>query len=102
MPDLPTDGVTYYVYIMASRSRVLYVGKTNDLQRRVFEHKSRLVDGFTSRYHVTRLVHYEETGHLIAAIERERQLKGWIRARKVALIEDANPAWSDLSEEWMA
>ncbi len=94
--------MTYYVYIMSSRTRVLYVGKTNDLLRRVFEHKSRVADGFTSRYHVTRLVHYEETGHLISAIERERQLNGWIRARKVALIEADNPTWSDLSDDWTA
>jgi putative endonuclease len=101
VPHLPTNEVTYYVYIMASRSRALYVGKDKRPAEARIRHKSRLVDGFTPRYHVTRLVYYEETGHMIAAIERERQLTGWIRARKLALIEDANPTWSDLCEEWM-
>ncbi len=85
---------------MASRSRVLYVGVTNDLQRRVWEHKSHAVPGFTDRYNVTRLVHFEETANAMAAIEREKQIKGWRRDRKVALIESMNPNWKDLSEEW--
>ena len=90
----------YSVYIMASRSRVLYIGVTNDLVRRVDEHKRGLVGGFTSRYHVTRLVHREEFTYVGDAIAREKALKGWRRSRKVALIERSNPAWMDLAEGW--
>jgi len=89
----------YSVYIMASRSRVLYVGVTNDLARRVGEHK-RGFGGFTSRYRVTRLVHREEFSHIKDAIAREKALKGWRRSRKVALIEGSNPTWRDLAEGW--
>jgi putative endonuclease len=88
----------YYVYIMASRSRVLYTGMTSDLQRRVYQHKQRLLPGFTSRYNVTRLVYFEETMDVREAIAREKQIKGWLRQKKVALIEDINPMWNDLSE----
>jgi putative endonuclease len=92
--------MSYYVYIMASRSRVLYTGVTNELQRRVYQHKHHLLSGFTSRYNVTRLVHFEETADVNAAIAREKQIKGWLRKKKVALIEEANPDWKDLSEGW--
>ena len=91
---------TYYVYIMASRWRVLYTGVTNDLARRVDEHKRSLTPGFTSRYHVTRLVHFEEFGDVRDAIAREKQLKGCVRARKVRLIEQQNPTWEDLAGTW--
>jgi putative endonuclease len=89
---------TYYVYIMASRSRVLYTGVTNDLGRRVHEHKRSLTLGFTSRYHITRLVYFEEFGDVRDAIAGEKQLKGWVRSRKVRLIEQKNPTWEDLAE----
>jgi putative endonuclease len=85
----------YYVYIMASRSRVLYTGVTNDLTRRVHEHKFSLIPGFTSMYRVTRLVHFEEFTDVRDAIAREKQIKGWVRARKIRLIEEHNPAWED-------
>ena len=88
---------TYHVYIVASISRVLYIGVTGDLSRRIAEHRAHAVDGFTKRYRCTRLVHVEETTDVVAAIEREKQLKGWRRARKVALIEAGNPQWRDLS-----
>jgi len=91
---------SYYVYILASISRVLYVGVTNDLERRLFEHKSKLIKGFTSKYNVDRLVCFEETGDVVAAIEREKQIKGWNRAKKLALIMSVNPKWNDLSLEW--
>ena len=91
---------TYYVYIMASRSRVLYTGVTNDLARRVDEHKRSLTPGFTSRYHVTRLVHFEEFGDVRDAIALEKQLKGCVRARKVRLIEQQNHTWEDLAGTW--
>jgi putative endonuclease len=90
---------TYYVYIVASLSRTLYVGVTNDLQRRMHEHRSRQVAGFTARYGVDRLVWFESTNDVHVAIAREKQLKGWKRERKVALIEAGNPAWNDLVVE---
>ena len=83
---------------MASRSRVLYIGVTNDLQRRLDEHKSGQVDGFTKRYRVTRLVYNELFLNIEDAIAREKQLKGWRRSRKVELIERRNPLWQDLAE----
>jgi putative endonuclease len=90
----------YYVYIMASKSTTLYTGVTNDLQRRVYEHQHKLVPGFTSRYNINRLVHFEATTHAEAAIAREKQIKGWLRSKKVALIETDNSGWLDLSEGW--
>jgi putative endonuclease len=87
--------------MMSSWTRVLYVGVTNDLERRVQEHQQRLQTGsFTSRYNVTRLVSYEETGDVREAIAREKQIKGLTRVKKVVLIERENPAWDDLSAQW--
>ena len=86
--------------MLASRSRVLYVGVTNDLERRVFEHRNKLVPGFTAEYDVDRLIYFESTSNVLAAIEREKQIKGWRRSRKIALIESRNPAWRDLSLDW--
>jgi putative endonuclease len=91
---------SYYVYILASRSRTLYVGVTRDLVRRLHEHRSGLIPGFTSRYHIHRLVYFETTNDIRSAIAREKQIKGWIRERKVELIVSANPTWRDLSEDW--
>jgi putative endonuclease len=85
---------------MASVGRVLYVGVTSDLERRVYEHKTGTLPGFTSRYRVTRLVHFEETSHVMVAIEREKEIKSWRRARKIALIEASNPEWRDLGRDW--
>ena len=92
----------YYVYIMTNRSRTLYIGVTNNLQRRMYEHKHHLMAGFTSKYDLTRLVYFEETSDVNIAIAREKQIKGWLRTKKVALIESMNPDWRDLSEEWQA
>jgi putative endonuclease len=89
----------YFVYIMASYRRVLYIGVTNNLERRVYEHKHGLLPGFTSKYRVNRLVYFEETPDVRAALEREKQIKGWLRSKKIALIEAANPDWRDLSTE---
>ena len=89
----------YYVYIMASYSRVLYTGVTNDLCRRVYQHKNKVYDGFTSKYNINQLVYYDITNDVTAAIEREKQIKGWRRDKKIALIEAANPKWIDLSIE---
>jgi putative endonuclease len=91
----------YYVYIMASRSQVLYTGVTNDLVRRVREHKLSLVPGFTSKYHLTRLVYAEEFTDVRDAIAREKVIKGWVRARKVRLIEAHNPTWEDRADLWL-
>ena len=91
----------YYVYIMANRSRTLYIGITNDLPRRVFEHKLMLADGFARRYLIDRLVYYESTDDVQSAISREKQLKGWLRKRKVELIETQNPKWRDLSLDFL-
>jgi putative endonuclease len=90
---------TYYVYIMASASRVLYIGVTDDLLRRVMEHKQMRVPGFTARYRVTELVYFEAFGDIRIAIAREKQIKGWLRGRKIALIESLNPHWRDLAAE---
>ncbi len=88
----------YYVYIMTNRSKTLYTGVTNDLMRRVYEHKNKMIDGFTKKYNITKLVYYEETDDVQAAIAREKQIKGWLRRKKIALIESINPEWKDLSE----
>lgn len=90
---------TYFVYILASygRSRVLYIGVTRDLQRRMNEHAHRAGSQFVRRYGVTRLVYFETYADPISAIAREKQLKGWVRAKKIALIEAKNPEWRDLA-----
>jgi len=90
----------YYVYIMTNYSRTLYTGVTNDLRRRVYEHKQKLVPGFTAKYNITKLVYFEATNDVQAAIAREKQIKGWLRAKKIALIEAANPRWDDLGAGW--
>jgi putative endonuclease len=90
----------YYVYIMTNKSRTLYTGVTNDLMRRVYEHKNKLIKGFTGRYNIQHLVYYETSSNIDSAIAREKQIKGWLRAKKIALIDSINPEWKDLSEEW--
>ena len=90
----------YYVYILTNRSKTLYTGVTNDLIRRVYEHKQKLIPGFTQKYNIDKLAYYEETVYVTAAITREKQIKGWLRAKKIALIESMNPEWHDLSADW--
>jgi len=85
---------------MTNRSKTLYTGVTNDLMRRVYEHKNKMIDGFTKKYNITKLVYYEETNDIQVAISREKQIKGWLRGKKIALIESVNPKWNDLSEGW--
>ena len=86
----------YYVYILTNTNNsVVYIGVTNDLKRRVYEHKTELIDGFTKRYHIHKLVYYEEYPDPYSAIKREKQLKGWNRERKNNLIETKNPDWND-------
>jgi putative endonuclease len=89
----------YYVYIATNATRTLYTGVTNDLERRIYEHRNKLVPGFTSKYNISWLVYYEETDDADIAIVREKQIKGWTRAKKIALIESINPKWQDLSIE---
>ena len=91
----------YYVYIMTNASKTLYTGVTNDLARRVLEHKQQAGAGFTTRYHLTRLAYYESTPDVRAALAREKQIKGWRRERKIQLIVSANPEWRDLSDGWL-
>ncbi len=89
-----------YVYIMTGRSHTLYTGVTSGLEKRVSEHKEKIIDGITKRYSLTSLVYYEGHEDIVAAIAREKQIKGWTRARKIAVIESVNPEWRDLSDEW--
>ncbi len=89
----------YFVYIMTNKSGTLYIGITNNLTRRMYEHKHGLGGQFTAKYHITRLVYFEETQDVHAALAREKQLKGWTRAKKLALITTDNPQWIDLSED---
>ena len=91
----------YYVYILTGNSGTLYTGITNDLARRVFEHKNQLVEGFTKKYNIKYLVYYEAVDDVEAAIAREKQIKGWLRAKKLQLINSLNPSWKDLSEEFL-
>lgn len=91
---------TYYVYIVASASRVLYTGVTNHIERRIEEHRARQVLGFSARYNTRELVYVEVFGDIRAAIAREKQIKGWLRIKKMALIESVNPHWKDLSAEF--
>jgi len=97
-PAFPTPN--FYVYILSSKSRVLYVGITNDIYRRVWEHQHDELPGFTSKYRVHRLVYFERFQYVGNAIAREKAIKGWLRQKKIALIESENPTWEDLSESW--
>jgi putative endonuclease len=92
--------VPYYVYILSSKSRALYTGVTNDLRRRVEQHREGVFAGHTRQNRIHRLVYHESTGSVRAAIAREKQIKAWTRAKRVALVESANPAWSDLARGW--
>jgi putative endonuclease len=91
----------YYVYILTNKSnKVIYIGVTNDLGRRMFEHKNKLVEGFTKRYNLMKLVYYEATDDVESAIAREKQLKNWHRDWKIGLVNQSNPDWQDLSERF--
>ncbi len=91
----------YYVYMLTNwNSKVLYTGVTNDLNRRLYEHKHKLIDGFTKKYRVFKFVYFESTTDVTSAIAREKEIKGWTRRIKNALIEAMNPTWKDLSEYW--
>ncbi len=88
-----------HVYILTNAARMLYVGVTSDLRKRLLQHRAKEIPGFTAKFNLTTLVYYEEYGDIRPAIARERQLKGWLRSRKLALIKAMNPKWRDLSED---
>ena len=92
----------YFVYIVCSNSGTLYIGMTNSIYRRTMEHKRGEIDGFAKKYNCTRLVYYEGFDDVRKAIDREKQLKGWVRRKKIALIESRNPRWAGLAERWGA
>lgn len=92
----------YYVYILTNKTnQTLYIGVTNNLERRMYEHKNKLVKGFTAKYNLDKLVHIEQTNDSVSAIAREKQLKGWLRSKKIALIEKDNASWADLSTSFL-
>ncbi|OHB49854.1 MAG: hypothetical protein A2Y10_09520 [Planctomycetes bacterium GWF2_41_51] len=90
----------YYVYIMSSKSGTLYVGMTNNVKRRAYQHKNHLIKGFTQKYSINRLLYVEIFSDPLSAIGREKQIKKWRREKKIELIDSENPAWKDLSEDW--
>jgi len=90
---------TYYVYILSNKSKTLYIGVTNNLRRRIQQHKDKLVEGFTKKYNLNKLVYYEILEDVKVAIRREKQLKNWHRQWKINLIESVNPEWNDLSDD---
>ena len=93
---------SYFTYFMSSLGGMLYTGVTNNIMNRVFTHKQRIISGFTKRYDITRLVYYEESADIWNAIAREREIKGWKRYKKIALIESQNPKWKDLAADWFS
>ena len=91
----------YFVYMLTNKhNTTLYTGVTNNLERRLYEHKNKLVDGFSKQYNLYKLVYFEDTGDVKSAIAREKQIKGWTRVKKNGLINSVNPEWKDLSEDW--
>jgi putative endonuclease len=91
---------TYYVYILSSQRRVLYIGVTSSIEQRVFQHKTRAFGGFTAKYNATSLVYFERHGSAATAIRREKEMKAWRREEKIELVESSNPKWLDLSYGW--
>jgi putative endonuclease len=89
---------SYYVYILANNGKMIYTGITSNLEKRIYEHKNHLINGYTKKYDINKLVYFEETNDVHAAIGREKQIKGWVRQKKIALIESVNPQWRDLAE----
>jgi len=102
VPDIMNENKQYYVYILTNKTnKVFYIGVTNDLLRRMYEHKNKLIEGFTKRYNLMKLVHYETTSDVQSAITREKQLKNWHRNWKINLIKESNSEWKDLSMEFL-
>jgi putative endonuclease len=99
MSDMATDN-QFYVYIMTNKSGMLYTGMTNNIKKRADEHKNKLVEGFTKKYNIDRLLYFETFGDVPSAIAGEKTIKGWLRIKKLDLIRTVNPDWRDLSEDW--
>ena len=92
---------TYYVYLITNwNNKVLYTGVTNNLERRLYEHKNKLIKGFTEKYNINKLVYFEQTNDIESAITREKEIKKWRREKKNSLVESANKQWEDLSKQW--
>ena len=92
---------TYYVYLITNwNNKVLYIGVTNNLERRLYEHKNKLIKGFTEKYNINKLVYFEQTSNIYSAITREKEIKQWRREKKNNLIESKNTPWEDLSKQW--
>ena len=92
---------TYYVYLITNwKNKVLYTGVTNNLERRLYEHKNKLIKGFTEKYNINKLVYFEQTNDIESAITREKEIKKWRREKKNSLVESANKQWEDLSKQW--
>jgi putative endonuclease len=92
---------TYYVYLITNwNNKVLYIGVTNNLERRLYEHKNKLIKGFTEKYNINKLVYFEQTNDIESAIIREKEIKKWRREKKNSLVESANKQWEDLSKQW--
>ncbi|MBX3048769.1 MAG: GIY-YIG nuclease family protein [Anaerolineales bacterium] len=92
--------VKAYVYILGNNGGMLYVGVTNDLERRVYEHKTKAIPGYTSKFSINQLWYFEEFGHILDAITAEKRIKGWLRSKKLALVRQHNPKFADLSADW--
>jgi len=90
----------YYVYIMTNKSGTLYVGVINNIKKRVYEHKNKLVEGFTKKYNINKLLYFETFGDIYSAITREKTIKGWLREKKIEFVRTTNPDWTDLSQDW--
>ena len=97
---MPPREYNFYVYILSSRSRTLYIGVTNNLRERVLKHREKEPGTFTARYNIDRLIYFERFQYVNNAIAREKELKDWNRGRKIALIESMNPAWEDFAADW--
>lgn len=95
-----TGNRQFYVYILTNKTGTLYVGITNNIKKRIHQHKRKAADGFTSKYNIDRLLYYENFSDAYSAIAREKTIKGWVRNKKVELINSLNPGWNDLSEDW--
>jgi putative endonuclease len=96
-----TSERSYFVYLLTTwNNKAMYVGVTNDLERRIYEHKNKVLNGFTEKYNINKLVYFEHTTDVTAALEREKEIKKWRSEKKNNLVQDQNPSWKDLSEEW--
>ena len=99
MKNMPTNR-QYFIYIMTNRSGTPYIGLTNDIKKRIYQHKNKLINGFTKKYNIDRLIYFETFSDVYSAIDREKTIKGWLRKKKTELVNEVNPQWRDLSQDW--